>query len=169
MHMISICSQASMASMDCQFVIQAAGALRLKEFDFFRLAYRRWWGREAPEKALERTFAAYMFHQNVPVWVRHFSRDVLSRDAAGRLNAAELGALKYRHHSPPHRNGPLYIGLMGAMMVLYCVALMDISYDPQTSAPMPCYGGPGFKVISEVVHAVAGKDLPNCENIKNPR
>ena len=61
------------------------------------------------------------------------------------------------------------MGLMGAMMVLYCVALLDISYDPQTSAPMPCYGGPGFEVIAEMTYAVAGKELANCENFKNPR
>lgn len=149
--------------------MKAAEALGVSEYDFFRLAFRRWSGREADEKALERYFVAYMFHQNVPVWVRHFSRDVLSRDATGKLDAAELGALKYRHHPPPHRNGPLYIGLMGAMMVLYCVALLDISYDPQTSAPMPCYGGTGFKVIAEMADAVAGKELLNCENFKNPR
>ena len=97
--------------------MKAAEALGVSEYDFFRLAFRRWLDREANEKTLERSFVAYMFHQNVPVWVRHFSRDVLSRDAAGILDAAELGALKYRHHPPPHRNGPLYIGLMGAMMV----------------------------------------------------
>ena len=57
---------------------------------------------------------------------------------------------------------------MGAMMVLYCVALLDISYDPQTSAPMPCYGGPRFKVIAEMAHAIAGKELPHCENFKKP-
>ncbi len=123
---------------DFAAAMKAAEALGVSEFDFFRLAFRRWSGCEADEKTLERYFCPYMFHQIVPVWVRHFSRDVLSRDTAGRLNAAELGALKYWRHSPPHRNGPLYIGLMGAMMVLYCVALLDISYDPQTSAPMPC-------------------------------
>ncbi len=154
---------------DFAAAMKAAEALGVSEFDFFRLAFRRWSGREADEKALEHYFAAYMFQQNVPVWVRHLSRDILSRDAAGNLDAAELGALKYRRLPPPHRNGPLYIGLMGAMMVLYCVALLDISYDPQTSAPMPCYGGPGFKVIAEMTYAVAGKELANCENFKNPR
>lgn len=154
---------------DFAAAMKAAEALGVSEYDFFRLAFRRWSGREAEEKTLERFFVAYMFQQNVPVWVRHFSRDVLSRDAAGKLDAAEFGALKYRRHPPPHRNGPLYIGLMGAMMVLYCVALLDISYDPQTSAPMPCYGGSGFKVIAEMAYAVGGKELPNCENFKNPR
>ena len=42
-------------------------------------------------------------------------------------------------------------------MVLYCVALLNISYDPGTSAPMPCQGGPGFRFISDLAHAVSGK------------
>jgi len=41
-----------------------------------------------------------------------------------------------------------------------------VTYDPETSAPMPCYGGPGFKVISEMAYAVAGKRPPPCETVK---
>ena len=149
-------------------VIKAAEALRISEYDFFRLAFRRWSGREPEDEALERAFVNYMFHQAVPTWVRHFSRDVLAREAAGNLDIAELGALEYRRRLPPARHGGLYIGLMGAMMVLYCVSLLNISYDPQTSAPMPCYDGPGFKIISEIAHAVSGKEPPSCENLKSP-
>lgn len=154
---------------DFTAAMKAAEALGVSEFDFFRLAFRRWSGREADEKALERHFAPYMFHQTVPVWVRHFSREVLSLDAAGKLNAAEFGALKYRCQPPPHRYGRLYIGLVGMMMALYFVALLDITYDPQTSAPMPCYSGPGFKAIAGMAYAVSGKEPPNCENFKNSR
>ena len=130
---------------------------------FFRLAYWRWSGREAEEKKLERAFVAYMFQQTVPAWVRHFGRDVLARDAAGKLDVAELGALKYQRRPQPHRHGAIYMGLMAAMTVFYCAALLDVSYDPQTSAPMPCYGGPGFKIISDIAHAVGGKTPPDCE------
>ncbi len=147
-------------------VIKAAEALRISEYDFFRLAFRRWSGREPEDEALERAFVNYMFHQAVPTWVRHFSRDVLAREGAGNLSLAEFGALKYRQRLPPARHGGLYIGLMGAMMVLYCVSLLNISYDPQTSAPMPCYGGPGFKIISEITHGVTGKQPPSCETFK---
>jgi len=145
---------------DFAAAMKAAEALGVSEFDFFRLAFRRWSGREADDKTLER-------YQTVPIWVRHFSREILSRETAGKLNAAEFGALQYQRQPPPHRHGRLYLGLMGAMMVLYCVALLGISYDPQTSAPMPCYGSPGFKIIAEMAHAVSGMELPICENIKN--
>ena len=148
---------------DFSVVMKAAGALDVSEFDFFRLAYWRWSGREAEEKKLERVFVTYMFQQTVPAWVRHFSRDVLARDAAGKLDVAELGALKYQRRPQPHRHGAIYMGLMVAMTVFYCAALLDVSYDPQTSAPMPCYGGPGFKIISDIVYAVGGKAPPDCE------
>ncbi len=149
-------------------VIKAAEVLSISEYDFFHLAFRRWSGHEPEDEALERAFVNYMFHQAVPTWVRHFSRDVLARETADDLNFAELGALEYRQRLPPARHGGLYIGLMGAMMVLYSVALMGVTYDPETSAPMPCSGGPGFKIISEIAHAVSGKEPPSCKNLKIP-
>ena len=65
---------ANRGSIDGRAVIDAAQALRIREYDLFRAAFRRWWGREADTKALERVFVAYMFHQVVPPWVRHFCR-----------------------------------------------------------------------------------------------
>ncbi len=154
---------------DFSAVMKAAEAVGISEFDFFRLAFRRWWGKEADEKTLERIFVAYMFQQAVPTWVRHLTRDVITQTADGKLDAAKLGALKYRRRRPLPRHGGLYMGLMAALTVLYCVALLDISYDPGTSAPMPCYGGPGFKIIAGMTHAVSGKKLPSCEELRGPR
>ena len=150
-------------------VMKAAEALGISEYDFFRLAFRRWWGKEADEITLERIFVAYMFQQAVPTWVRHLTRDVISQTADGKLDAAKLGALKYKRRLPPSRHGGLYIGLMAALTFFYCVALLDISYDPGTSAPMPCYGGPGFKIISGMAHAVSGKKPPSCEELRGAR
>lgn len=143
-------------------VMKAAEALSISEYDFFRLAFRRWWGKEADEKKMERIFVAYMFHQTVPTWVRHLTRDVIAQTADGKLDAAKLGALKYKRRLPPHRHGGLYMGLVAALTVLYCFALLEISYDPGTSAPMPCNGGPGFKIISDLAHTVSGKKPPSC-------
>ena len=60
-------------------------------------------------------------------------------------------------------------GITAALMVLYCVALLSISYNPGTSAPMPCYGGPGFRFLSDMAHAVSGKEPPSCEAVKDLR
>ena len=148
-------------------IIKAAEALRISEYDFFRLSFRRWSGREPDEKVLEQAFVAYMFHQTVPPWVRHLAREVLALEAEGRMNPKAYGISLYRRYKPVPKNGKLYIGLMAAMTALYCVALLDIYYDPETSAPMPCYGGPGFKIISDMVHSVAGKEPTVCEPVKD--
>ena len=77
---------------DVQAVLDAAWALRVAEFDLFRLAFRRWFGQAEEEKALERVFVGYMFHQRVPPWVRHFCRQVLDEAAAGTLQRERYGA-----------------------------------------------------------------------------
>lgn len=154
-------------SSDLGDVVDAAEALGISEYDFFCLAYRRWSGHEPEEKELEGTFVTYMFHQNIPHWVRHFTRDVIAKAKIGKLDAAEIGTLNYRRRIPPQRHGGLLIGLMGALTVLYCVALTGITYDPETSAPMSCYGGPGFKVLSSMAYAVSGRDVPACEELRN--
>lgn len=159
----------SSESSDLGDIVNAAEALGISEYDFFRLAYRRWSGHEPVEKELEGTFVSYMFHQTIPHWVRHFTRDVNTRAAAGTLDAVKLGAVDYRHRMPPHRHGGLFMGIMVALTVLYCVALLEITYDPETSAPMPCYGGPGFKIVSSMAYAVSGRDAPPCEDFNNPR
>ncbi len=151
---------------DLDTVIDAAGALSITEYDFFRLAFRRWSGREPEDKALERFFVDYMFHQTIPHWVRHLARDVNARLVEGRLDLAEIGALDYRHRPPLPRHGRRCVGLVVAATVIYSVALMGVTYDPETSAPMPCYGGPGFKFISEMAYAVTGKRPPSCETVK---
>ena len=158
-----ICSR---ESSDLGDVIRSAEALNISEYDFFRLAFRRWSGREPEDKALERLFVDYMFYQTVPHWVRHLTRDVNARVMEGRLDLAEIGALDYRHRPPLPRHGRRCVGLLVAATVLYSVALMSVTYDPETSAPMPCYGGPGFKVISEMAYAVIGKRSPSCETLK---
>jgi len=144
-------------------IVNAAEALGVSEYDFFRLAYRRWSGRDLGGEALERVFVAYMFHQTVPPWVRHFTRDVLAREAAGRLDAAEIGATRYRHRVPVARHGRLTVSLMAAATVLYCWGLLEISYQLDTTASYACDGGPGLRFVSDIAHGFSGKKPPPCD------
>jgi hypothetical protein len=159
----------SSESSDLGDIIGAAEVLRISEYDFFCLAYRRWSGHEPEEKKLEEIYVSYMFHQTIPHWVRHFTRDVMARAESGKLDAAEIGALDYQPRQRPHRHGNLFVGLMGALTLLYCVALIGITYDYETSAPMPCYGGPGLKALSSMAYALSDKDAPVCEDFKKVR
>ena len=57
---------------DARRALDAATAVDLREIDFFRLAYRRWYGRGIRPNLLAHAFAEYMFHRRVPVSVRPF-------------------------------------------------------------------------------------------------
>lgn len=85
---------------DVQAVLDASYHLRVGEFDLFRLAFRRWFGQEADEKALEKVFVAYLFARRVPLWVRHFCRQVLADARSGRLDREAFGAGSVRRREP---------------------------------------------------------------------
>jgi len=106
------------ATADARDVVDAALALQVGEFDLFRLAYRRWHGEEAEEKALERLFAGYMFHQRVPPWVRQYCRAVLQSQAEGRLHRAAFGAETVRRRVPAEILPRRFIGVTMVVMFL---------------------------------------------------
>jgi hypothetical protein len=51
---------------DVADVLEAAALLDAIEFEFFRIAYRRWFGADIPDEDLERFYLPYMFHGRVP-------------------------------------------------------------------------------------------------------
>ncbi len=80
-------------SNDGPTVLDAAAELDTSEFEIFRLAHRAWFGHDAEEKSLERMFAVYMFHDRVPLWVRHLCRDIVEAAPAPDADAVALPAL----------------------------------------------------------------------------
>jgi hypothetical protein len=56
-------------------VIQTASALGVSEFGVFERAYRSWYREDAETRALESHFVTYLFHGNIPFWVRHYVRE----------------------------------------------------------------------------------------------
>lgn len=151
------------AAGDCRAVTDAAQALGLGEFEFFRLAYRRWFGRQPDEKALEKAFAAYMFGQVVPAWARHFGREVVDARRRGALDAESFGAGRYRDRLTRPRKGPfVFAGVMAIWLVLFSM-LLNTRYDPGTSAPMPmCPGTTGAYFYEAWAHILSGKPVPPC-------
>lgn len=161
--MVSVPAQ---ATMDCQFVIQAAGALRLKEFDFFRLAYLRWWGREAQEKTLERTFADYMFHEVVPPWVRHLSREVIRCIESDTLNPVSLGATLYRHRESPPRLLRLHVAAAGALLLALFLLIFAAPSEQAGREGAGCLGVPVSESMEKWVYDIAGQRPPSCDAFK---
>jgi len=147
---------------DCGVVTGAATALGVTEFDFFRFAYRRWFGREAEEKALERTFAAYMFHETVPPWARHAAREVLRREREGTLDTAARDAAPYRKTLTPHPAGKVIVALAAAVWCVLYAALLSTTYDPGTSAPITCASESGSRFYDVWVNLIAGREPPPC-------
>ena len=116
------------AEEDAQRVPEAARLLRISEFDLFRLAYRRWHGRDARTKALERAFASYMFQQHIPPWVRQFCREVLARAEAGGLDREEFEAGSVPRRDPVPDYPRSFVGLtMVAMLMLYLLVIWFLS------------------------------------------
>ncbi|MDH5749707.1 MAG: hypothetical protein OEY85_10400, partial [Rhodospirillales bacterium] len=101
-------SDKSLESADARAVSDAAQALNIREIDFFRLAYQRWQGVAANDKALETYFVAFMFHGRVPLWARHLARHVLHQQQQGRLDPVALGADQYRKQEKPPPLGRVY-------------------------------------------------------------
>ena len=155
---------------DALRALDAATALDLREIDFFRLAYRRWHGRDIRPNLLEHAFAEYMFHRRVPTWVRHFTRQVLDSESSGSLDPLALGAARYKHRpAPPPKHGKFIVAITIGVSVLYSFVLMNTSYHPQTSAPMYCQGGPGLQFFADMAYAIGGKERPPCERPDSAR
>lgn len=76
---------------DVVAVLDASAALEITEFRLFELAWRDWFGGNPDETRLEGYFAAYMFADRVPYWVRNFARRILELDARGQLNPRAFG------------------------------------------------------------------------------
>ncbi len=72
-------------------VLETAALLDTTEFNVFRLAYVQWFGRSATTQLIEPYFNAYMFHEIVPFWVHHFTRQVIQRYDQGRLDPEDYG------------------------------------------------------------------------------
>lgn len=76
-------------------VARAANLLQIGEFQLLQLAFREWFGRDIPPGETDRLFGAYMFHNQVPHWARHFARRIIGLDAAGLLDDRDPAYHRY--------------------------------------------------------------------------
>jgi hypothetical protein len=72
-------------------VVETSGLLAVSEFHVFEMAYANWYGVESDESVIEEHFIPYMFREEVPPYVRAFTRKIRSLDEAGELDPAGLG------------------------------------------------------------------------------
>ena len=88
---------------DVRLVHEAARLLRIHEFLLFELAYREWHGATADRGTLEREFMRYLYHRQVPVWVRHFARQVVARSRQRPVRAQDYGVQPVLPPAPDRR------------------------------------------------------------------
>lgn len=143
-------------------VVRAAEALGISEYDFFRLAFRRWSGREADSQALEQAFVAYMFHQTVPPWVRHLSRDVLEHLDAGTLDPEFFGVAGFKRRYPLPRLGRFSWRLMAGVMVILFLMSLDTTYVRNPSVPIGCPGATGSMFFDRLAQFFKGEPDRAC-------
>lgn len=148
---------------DARLVLDASAALDLKEFDLFRLAWRRWTGAEPDPARIESAFASYMFHHDAPPWVRHLAREVLRRQAAGRLRPNDFGADAFRPRvERPSRiqafaaTAAVSAAFLLAMFILATHVAVDESGNPLR---LECSTG-GMRFAEQVARQFTGKADP---------
>ena len=107
-------------SKDSLDLLQASAALEIREYMLFELAYREWYGKKPLNHVIEAHFSNYMFHQQIPAWVRSFSRQVVELHERDELNPRDLGV-----YQPLPSKRLIRIGrAFSAFLVLFFVVLM---------------------------------------------
>ncbi|NOX20420.1 MAG: hypothetical protein GXO99_04065 [Nitrospirae bacterium] len=76
---------------EVQEVVNAASMLQVSEYRFFEIAYEHWYGSKVEEKRLKPYYERYFNSGEVPPWVRHLARRVLSEAQRGVLNPEDYG------------------------------------------------------------------------------
>ncbi len=59
-------------------IVTAANILEVGEFQLLQLAHHKWFGEDTKPVELDQLFAAYMFHNHVTHWMRHYARNTPS-------------------------------------------------------------------------------------------
>lgn len=122
---------------DVQAALDVAALLGVPEFRMFHIAYREWYGHDGDEATIERYFIPYMFHDRVPLWVRHFAQRVKHLDLAGTLDPASFGIIRRSATAQQiYRGRAFALGLFTAMVTL--VLLAELAGKSVCMFP-PCY------------------------------
>jgi len=100
---------------DTDYVISAANYLEVSEFTIFKDAYTEWYGREASDKQVEKSFIRYLQENKVPFWVRNYARAQVPDDMSPSAGTNEDSRLA---------NNLLYLASIIAEYVLLACYLL---------------------------------------------
>ncbi len=148
--------------------VEAAEALGIREYDFFRLALRRWSGRDPADKAVERAFVAYMFGHGVPAYVRHLTRQVLQLRESGILDPGAFGIDAFERRQPLPRLGGFSWCLVAAAIGVVLLMSLDATYVRDRSIPLGCPGATGSEFFDRLAGMFTGESGPTCPEFVDP-
>jgi hypothetical protein len=83
-------------------VSQASNILQVGEFQVLQLAYFEWHGEDLPETRVDGIFTDYMMRGIVPVWARHYARNILELERTGRLDYRDFSYHRYDYEFVIH-------------------------------------------------------------------
>ena len=127
---------------DVADVLEAAALLQVTEFEFFHLAYRRWYGAEIGDDGLERHYLPYMFKQQVPIWVRHLAREVIDRADQDMLDPRAFGVQPRPLTMDMYNRGlraVLWIAVIMGTLLTGAATVAELMPWYQTCYFPPCY------------------------------
>jgi len=131
---------------------RAANILQVGEFQLLQLAYRAWHDGDLPEALVDRLFHDYMLHDEVPHWARHYARQILRLDEAGRLDINHAQYHLYDSEfgeSVPNGARRFWVAAGGLFVLLgTAIAVAEYSVDSPTSQFPPYFNE---KEISQTV------------------
>lgn len=129
-------------SADVADVLEATALLEVTEFEFFRIAHRRWFGGEIGDDQLERLYLPYMFHGQVPIWVRQLAREVIAAADVERLDPRTYGVLPRPLSMDMYNRGLryfLWITVILGTLLTGAATVAELSPWYQSCYFPPCY------------------------------
>ncbi|MCG8360746.1 MAG: hypothetical protein MI920_34730 [Kiloniellales bacterium] len=123
-------------------IARAANVLQVGEFQFLQLAYADWHGRDMPADLCSAMFKAYMLHNEVPVWARHFARWVIRQDEIGMIDGQNPKFHRYDHDyvtDVPQGMRKFVIATMIIAFVLVSGILIGHMAGVQSASVLPPY------------------------------
>lgn len=88
---ISACRLDILVDNEAKLIGFAASALQISEYELFRLAYQKWYGRTISDNRLDSLFKDYLNSCTAPFWVNDFARKAYEKFQAGELNYKDYG------------------------------------------------------------------------------
>lgn len=123
-------------------VARAANILQVGEFQLLQLAYEDWYGEAMPAELCDKVFRAYMLHNEVPSWARHYARWVIRQDEIDAIDSNDTRFHRYDHNYVTHVPRGMRKFLVASMLLAFVFVSAILAGElaqVQVSSVLPPY------------------------------